>query len=65
MLSKVWVNIIDLVQYRRDERAGRSTEPVEVFNTFEKFAKYTKDADKWYPSGSANGEMLKMLLKQR
>jgi hypothetical protein len=65
MLSKVWVNVIDLVQYRRDERAGRLTEPVEVFYTFEKFEKYTKDADKWYPSGSANGEMLKVLLKQR
>lgn len=63
-LSTVYVNIVDLVQYRKDKRARRYTEPLQWFDTQEELENYTKESRKWYPSGNANGEMLRVLLKQ-
>jgi len=62
-LSKVYVNIVDLVQYRKDKRRGKPAQPPALFGSLEELKEYSKENGKWYPRESAKAEMLRVLLK--
>lgn len=62
-LSQVYVNIVDLVQYRKDKRAGRFAEPPQLFDSLEELSEYSISSRKWYPRQNAKAEMLRELLK--
>jgi len=59
-LRTVFVNIVDLMQYRRDRRRGRKP---ERFDNLEQLKQYSSDHGKYYPKESAKAEMLRELLK--
>ena len=61
-LSGVYVNIVDLVQYRKDKSVGRNPEPVTLFHSKEELAEYTKSTKKFYPTQNAKADMLRALL---
>jgi hypothetical protein len=62
-LRNVYVNIVDLVQYRIDRRARRrATRPIR-FDSLEELSVYTEETKKWYPRETAKAEMLRELLK--
>jgi hypothetical protein len=62
-LSSVFVNIVDLMQYRHDRNAGRWAEPARLFESLEDLQEYSEKERKWYPKQSAKAEMLRELLK--
>ena len=62
-LGKIHVNIVDLVQYRRDKRAGRYNPGVRTFGTEEELREYSKREKKWSPVDNAKSEMLSLLLR--
>jgi hypothetical protein len=59
-LRDVFVNIVDLMQYRRDRRKGQKP---ERFDNLEELKEYSQDCGKYYPKESAKAEMLRELLK--
>jgi len=61
-LSGVFVNIVDLVQYRRDKRAGGNPKPVTLFHTREELVEYTRSTGRFYPTENARAAMLRVLL---
>jgi|SRR5579862_972384 len=63
-LKEVNVNIVDLVQYRRDKRAGRYAEKPIIFESEEDLKEYSEKEDKIYPLESARSDMLRVLLKK-
>ena len=62
-IEKLYVNIVDLVQYRRDRRRGVSPQRIPQFGSYEELKQYSKEAKKWLPIQTANTEMLKALFK--
>src|SRR5579859_820850 len=62
-LKGVYVNIVDLVQYRKDRKAGRRYTRPRQFRNLKELSDYSNDEKKWYPVESAKAEMLKELLK--
>jgi hypothetical protein len=62
-VSTVFVNIVDLVQYRKERRAGKYPDRVEKFSTLKELKQYSTREKKWYPPEAAEAEMLKELLK--
>jgi hypothetical protein len=62
-LTSVFVNIVDLVQYRKDRRAGRWSPKATRFRNLHDLKKYSMDEKKWYPKETAKAEMLRDLLK--
>jgi hypothetical protein len=62
-LATIYVNIVDLVQYRRNKREGRRLRPVRLFNNLQELREYTFAQQKWYPRETAKAEMLRELLK--
>jgi hypothetical protein len=62
-LGKIHVNIVDLVQYRKDKRAGRYNPGVRTFGTEEELREYSKREKKWFPVDTAKSEMLSVLLR--
>ena len=62
-LRGVNVNIVDLVQYRRDRRAGRYNPGVTLFDTVQELKKYSLREAKFYPVDTAKSDMLRELLK--
>lgn len=61
-LRSVYVNVVDLVQYRRDMREGRT--PVE-FDTYSSLDELKRNSDKgkWIPPDISEAELFKVLLK--
>jgi hypothetical protein len=59
-LKAVFVNIVDLMQYRRN---GREGEKPKRFHNLKGLKKYSEDCRKYYPKESAKAEMLRELLK--
>jgi hypothetical protein len=62
-LKAVYVNIVDLVQYRRERRNGTINETVRRFGSLEQLKDYSSQNQKWYPKATAKAEMLRVLLK--
>lgn len=63
-LKGVFVNIVDLVQYRRDRQIGlRGNEPTK-FDSLEELREYSEDSGKYYPRKNAKAQMLRELLKE-
>lgn len=62
-LSKIYVNIVDLMQYRKDKQTGRHAQPVILFNNASELREYTEREQKWCPVETAKAEMLGVLLK--
>lgn len=62
-LSTVFVNIVDLTQFRREKRAGREPAPITLFSDLAELQTYSTENQKWYPKGAAKAEMLRVLLK--
>lgn len=62
-LSRVYVNIVDLVQYRRDRKARRHPEPLIFFDNAQELRDYCKREEKWCPVETAIAEMLEVLLR--
>jgi hypothetical protein len=63
-LRRVYVNIVDLMQHRRDKREGRSPSSVIIFETERELTEYTDKEKKWCPVKIARAEMLQVLLHQ-
>ena len=59
-LRAVFVNIVDLMQYRRNGRRGRKP---ELFGTVEELRIYSVAHKKFYSKENAKAEMLRELLK--
>jgi hypothetical protein len=59
-LSKVFVNIVDLMEYRRK---GRRRRKPKQFADLEELREYSHDTKKYYPKENAKAEMLRVLLK--
>jgi hypothetical protein len=62
-LRRVNVNIVDLVQYRRDRRAGIYNPGVTWFDTVQELKEYSIREAKFYPVDTAKSDMLRGLLK--
>lgn len=63
LLRSVYVNIVDLTQYRIDLKEGRNPAPILQFDSEDDLKMYSKKEDKLYPSDLAKGELLKDLLR--
>jgi len=62
-LRAVYVNIVDLMQYRKDRAAGRRADLPPLFGSLEELSEYSDNEKKWYPRETAKAEMLRELLK--
>lgn len=62
-LKGVFVNIVDLTQYRRDIRAGERARKPTLFRSLRALRDYSTAQQKWYPPETAKSEMLRELLK--
>jgi len=63
-LKEVFVNIVDLMQYRTDRRhQGRVARKPRKFNSLEQLRKYSEQEGKYYSKQEAKAEMLRELLK--
>jgi hypothetical protein len=59
-LKAIFVNIVDLMQYRQNKRKGRKP---QRFDDLEELKEYTDECGKYYPKETAKAEMLRELLK--
>jgi hypothetical protein len=63
-LKDVFVNIVDLMQYRTDRRhQGRGARKPRKFESLEQLRKYSEQEGKYYNKQEAKAEMLRELLK--
>jgi hypothetical protein len=62
-LSGIFVNIVDLVQYRKDMRAGENPNAVTLFNNAEELRAYSDTRKKWCPVKTTRSEVLRVLLR--
>jgi len=62
-MKKVYVNIVDLIQYRKNKRECKSQGPLTMFDNLEELKSYTEREKKHYPSENAKAELLRELLK--
>lgn len=64
-LREVFVNIVDLMQYRKDRQMGRKTRKPRKFTTLEQLSEYSHNSrpKKLYDKNEAKAEMLRELLK--
>jgi len=63
MLKGVFVNIVDLVQYRRDRDRGVVARKPRKFGSLEALRRYSEEESKYYPKDNAKSEMLRELLQ--
>jgi hypothetical protein len=61
-LRRVYVNIVDLTQYRRDRRSGGIPQTPRLHRNRNELAEYSKAEKKYYPLENAKSEMLRVLL---
>ena len=62
-LKEVFVNIVDLMQYRTDRQKGRGASKPRKFQSLAQLRKYSEQSEKYYPKKEAKAEMLRELLK--
>lgn len=62
-LKGVFVNIVDLMQYRTDCQKGRFARKPQKFRTLEQLKEYSGNEGKYYSKEDAKSEMLRELLK--
>jgi hypothetical protein len=62
-LREVFVNIVDLVQYRRECQMGLRAKKPRIFNSLQGLRDYSESKEKYYPRKDAKAEMLRELLK--
>jgi hypothetical protein len=62
-LKGVFVNIVDLMQYRKDQKGGSRVKRPRKFANLEELRQYSKSEGKYYPLQAAKSEMLRELLK--
>lgn len=62
-LKEVFVNIVDLMQYRMDRQSGRTAQRPRMFDTLEELSEYSNTHRKYYNKEEAKAEMLRELLK--
>ena len=62
-LKEVFVNIVDLMQYRTDHQKGRFALKPPKFRTLEQLKEYSDQEGKYYSKEHAKAEMLRELLK--
>ena len=62
VLSGVYVNIVDLIQFRKDKRANRNPTPLQLFESDEELKDYTRKSKKWCPVETARAGILLVLL---
>jgi hypothetical protein len=60
-LREVFVNLVDLMEYRRNGRRGLKP---KRFAALEQLKEYSSEERKYYPKQNAKAEMLKELLKE-
>src|SRR5438270_34909 len=63
MLRGVFVNIVDLVHYRRDRDRGVRARRPPKFGNLEGLRRYSEEERKYYPKDNAKSEMLRELLQ--
>lgn len=63
VLKKVFVNIVDLMQYRTDQQKGRGATKPQKFCTLKQLKEYSNKMAKYYSKEEAKAEMLRELLK--
>jgi hypothetical protein len=63
-LKEVFVNIVDLVQYRKDRKRGLRARTPTKFDSLEELREYSAVEEKYYPKENAKAEMLRELLKE-
>jgi hypothetical protein len=61
-LARVYVNIVDLTQYRRDRQSGGMPQPPRLHRNRAELAEYSRAEKKYYPLENATSEMLRVLL---
>lgn len=57
------VNLVDLMQYRRDIMLGYEPEPLRFFDTVEELQDYSRNTNKFCPVDVAKAKLLRPLLK--
>jgi len=62
-LKKIFVNIVDVMQYRTDRHKGRRARKPPKFQSLAQLRKYSEQFGKYYSKDEANAEMLQELLK--
>jgi len=62
-LKEVFVNIVDLMQYRTDRQKGRLARKPRKFGSLEELSAYSQGSQKYYNREEAKAEMLRELLK--
>lgn len=63
LLRGVFVNIVDLMQYRTDRHRRRAARKPEKFRTLRQLRKYCQETGKYYSKKEAKAETLRVLLK--
>lgn len=63
-LKGVYVNIVDLVQYRTDRQLGLGGMRPTKFESLEELRDYSDEEKKYYPKQNAKAEMLQVLLRE-
>jgi hypothetical protein len=63
-LREVFVNIVDLVQYRKDRQQRRGASKPRTFRTLGQLKQYASNTGKYYNKENAKAEMLRELLKE-
>lgn len=63
-LREVFVNIVDLMQYRKDRQMGLPGKKPTKFRTLAKLKNYSASTEKYYPRMEAKAQMLRELLKE-
>jgi len=63
VLRKIFVNIVDLMQYRMDRQSRRAARKPEKFRNLGQLKNYCLKTEKYYGKKEAKAEMLRELLK--
>jgi hypothetical protein len=63
MLKDVFVNIVDLMQYRTDRQRARGVIKPRKFRTLKRLKEYSNKTGKYYNKEEAKAGMLRELLK--
>jgi hypothetical protein len=64
VLREVFVNIVDLMQYRKDCQHGKRASKPQKFRSLKQLSQYTRNEEKYYNKENAKAEMLRELLKK-
>ena len=62
-LRGIFVNIVDLMQYRTDRKRGRDIRKPRKFRTLKQLKDYSHEAGKFYNKEEAKADLLRELLR--